>query len=193
MAMAFMSAAPARAALILGVETFSEPSPSTGDFLEVYLTNTGPAVTVDSFTFGLSMTDPNFTFTSVTIGTVPDTYIFAGNSLFGPTISTTATVDSVIASDIWGGAGNGFTVGTSATVGLGEIFFDVASGAATAPVSFAAIQTSLSDIGGNPILIDSENPGTITISGTVPEPSTLVLFGSALAALVAAKRRHGSA
>ena len=190
MALAAIGAAPVRAGLILSVQNVSDSSPSTGDQLEVYLMNSGAPVTVDAFTFGLSMTDPNYTFTSVTTSTTPDIYIFAGNSVFGPTISTTATVDSAIASDLWGGAGNGFTVGTGVTVGLGEVSFDIAPNAAPATVSFVANQTSLSDINGSPFSIDSENSGTIAI---VPEPSSVALFGSALILLVLRRRKHRSA
>jgi hypothetical protein len=193
LAIALFGAAPARATMSFSIESVAVTSPSSGDAFEVFLTNTGSAVDINSFTFELSISDTHFNFTSVTTATVPDTYIFAGNSLFGPNIDfPPASGQSVTASDAWVVAGNGFTVGTGVTVGLGEVFFDVTSGAAPGPytVSFAPSGTSLSDINGNAIPIDNLNSGTITVGGSaVPEPSTFALFGVALAAVLFARKR----
>jgi hypothetical protein len=152
---------------------------STGDSFEVDLTNTGAAATtVDSFMLGLEEGNSDIVFESVSTATTGDDYIFNGNSLIGSPISTTSPGQSVSAFDIWAGPGDGFNLGTGATVGLGEVFFDVAPGASYGPtvVSFVSDETSLSDIDGDAITIDAEDSGTIDV---VPEPSTLALFGVA--------------
>jgi hypothetical protein len=189
-----LGALPAHASILFGLQSVGASSPSTGNSLEVDLTNTGADVTIDSFSFGLMVGTTDITFTSATIATTVNPYIFAGNSLFGPVISTTSPGQTVIASDLWGGAGDGFTVGTGVTVGLGEVFFDVGAGATPGPdtVSFVSADDSLSDIDGNPIPIDAEIPGTITIAGgsSTPEPSTMLLLSLPLALLAWARKRN---
>ena len=62
---------------------------SSNDSFDVVLQNTGPsAVTVAGFSFGLTSSS-NVTFTDVTTATAM-TYIFNGNSLFGPDIVLSA-------------------------------------------------------------------------------------------------------
>ena len=190
-AIGLLGAAPAPAGTIdFSIQSVLASSPSSGNALEVFLTNnTAGAVVIDAFTFGLSEASNTIIFTSATTATV-HTYIFAGNSLFGPTINNTAAAGSLTAGDLWAGAGNGFSVGTGVTVGLGEVFFNVPSGAAGPyTVSFVAGQTSLSDINSNPISIGNETSGTITTpSSPVPEPSTLTLFGLAITLLAWARK-----
>jgi hypothetical protein len=179
-AVALLGSAPAQASLIMTIQNVTTSPGSTGDSFEVDLTNTGAAVTVGAFGFGLSEGSSNVVFESASTATTGDVYIFAGNSMFGPTINTTPPPigQSLDASDIWAGAGDGFTLESGATVGLGEVFFDVAPGTPYGPtvVSFVSDETSLSDIDGDAITIDAEDSGTIDV---VPEPSTLALFGVA--------------
>ena len=185
---ALLGAAPARADIVVNVQSVIALAGSTGNSLEVYLTNTGAPVTIDGFAFGLSVPSTDINFTSVTTSTSVDAYIFAGNSLFGPEIdSPPASGQSVSASDLWGGAGDGFTVGSGATVGLGEVFFDVAAGASGGPLSlsFIGAETSLSDINGASIAISTENPATITVPvSAVPEPWSVTLLGLVIAPLL---------
>ena len=72
------------------------------------------------------------------------------------------------------------------------MFFNVASGAAGPyVVSFVSdpAVTSLSDGLGNPISIGNETSGTITTpAAATPEPSTLTLFGLAIALLAWARK-----
>jgi hypothetical protein len=169
---------------------------SNGDSFEVDVKNNATTTDViDSFYFELSSASSNIVFTSATIGTT-NPYIFdVADSLFGPTISTTPPPDgqTVIASDIWAGAGNGYSLAAGATVAIGEVFFNVQPGAAAGPdtVSFSPTSgTSFSDINTNLFNIQSLTSGNITVTGaaTTPEPSTLATMGLALAALAFASR-----
>jgi hypothetical protein len=169
----------ARAGLIVSVESVTANAGSTGNALDVTLTNTGPsAVTISGFSFEVSVGTSNVTFTEANISTtVP--YIFQGESLFGPVIST-GIGKSLPASDVFAISGSGATVGAGTEVGLGHVLFDVSALAPSGPVVVSLVPfptTTLADPSGNNIIIDSLNNGTITvISGTViPEPSTIVL------------------
>ena len=75
------------------------------------------------------MTDPHVTFTSATTETGA-VYVFAGNSMFGPTISNSAPSQTLDASDLWSGVG-GALVGAGASVGLGHVFDALANGSIT--------------------------------------------------------------
>ena len=176
--------APVEAGLIITVGNVFSSSPSLSNTLEVDLTNTGPsAVSLAGFSFEIVVTDPHITFTSATIGTVA-AYVFAGNSLFGPTISTSAPGQTLDASDVWAGAG-GATIAAGATVGLGHVFFGVSAGDSQGLVTvmlspFPA--TSLSDPAGVNISVNTLTSGSITVT-PVPEPSGLVLVLLGLFAL----------
>lgn len=177
-AISLLVAAPVEANLIITVGSASAASPSSGNTLEVDLLNTGPlAISLAGFAFEISVSDPHITFTSATINTVA-TYIFAGNSLFGPVISTSPTGQTLDASDIWSSAG-GAIVAAGATVGLGRVFFDVSPGDVSGPVTVALAPfpaTSLSDDAGNNVVIETLVNGSITITGlVVSEPSGLAL------------------
>ena len=199
-AIGLLGAAPAPAGTIdFGIQNVSVAAPSSGDSLEVFLTNnTAGTVVIDAFTFGLTEATNTINFTSATVATVLHTYIFAGVgnsfdvSFNGGVVSDTAGAGFLTGGDLWFGAGNGFSVGTGVTVGLGEVFFNVPSGAAGLyTVSFLSdvADTSLSDINGAAIAIGKENSGTITTpASSVPEPSTLTLFGLAIALLAWARK-----
>ncbi len=170
-------AVPAHAGLIVSVQDVSATAGTTGNTLEVDLTNTGgAAVDIGSFSFEISVAGSSgVTFTSADIDTTVNTYIFAGNSLFGPTIST-MTGTTLDASDI---AISGSTsLAGGETLGLGLVSFDVAGSAPNGPVTvtltgFPATSLTAPDLSNIPI--DTLNNGTITISpSAVPEPSSLV-------------------
>lgn len=188
---ALLIAASAEASLIVSVGNVFADSPSSGNTLEVNLTNTGPvSISLAGFSFEIEVTDPHITFTSATIGTGA-AYVFAGNSLLGPTISTSLPGQILDALDLWAGGG-GATIAAGATVGLGHVFFDVSAGDSQGLVTvmlspFPA--TSLSDPNGSNISIDTLTNGSITIAtSSVPEPSALALALLGLAALASIRK-----
>jgi hypothetical protein len=198
-AIALLGAAPAPAGTIdFGMQSVSAAAPSVGNVFEVFLTNnTAGAVVIDAFTFGLIEASNTISFDLATVSTVPDTYIFAGGGnsldalLNAGVVSNSAGAGFLTGGDLWLGAGTGFSVGAGVTVGLGEVSYDVPSGAGGPyTVAFVGGQTSLSDSLGNPIAIGNETSGTITTPPLTlsPEPSTLTLFGLAIALLAWAKR-----
>jgi hypothetical protein len=171
------TAPPARAGIIVSVESVSANQGTSGNTLEVDVTNTGTPVDIASFSFEIVVAaGSGVTFTGADINTSPNTYIFAGNSLFGPKIDT-VTGTTLDASDI--AVSGSTTLGTNSTLALGRVFFDVASSAPVGPVTVSLTPfpfTSLTDPNVNDIHIDTLSSGTITISGTsvVPEPTALV-------------------
>jgi len=188
---------PARADLIVSVESVTANAGSTSDALDITLTNTGPsAVTVGGFSFGVSVATTNITLTQANISTTAP-YIFDGNSLFGPMINT-FTGQSLIASDLFAISGSGTTLGAGADVGLGHLLFDVSQTASSGPVTVSLASfptTSLSDASGHDIIINSLNDGTITIQSftPVPEPPALVLAITGISAIALYLWRSGKA
>jgi len=183
---------PARASMIVSIQSVIANSPSSGNAFDVTLTNSGPgSVTVGGFSFQLSVPAGFITFTSTTTATTLAPYIFAGFSLFGPTISTFPSGQSMDGSDLYSVIGAGATIAAGATVGLGHVFFDIAAGAPAGPVTVTLAgfpATSLSDPQGGDIPIGTLNNGTITVAG-VPEPSTLMLALLGLPALLLVRKR----
>jgi hypothetical protein len=174
-AMGFLSVLPARAGVILTIQSVSANQNTTGNSLDVLLTNTGPSsVSIGGFFFGFQTADTDINFTDVTISTVAATYIFAGNSLLGPDLTGPMSGQSVNTGDL--AAGPAATVGSGSTVGLGHVLFSVAPGAVPGAhaLTFVPAQTSLSDAAGAPVTINTLQGGTVTIASTVPEPSFLL-------------------
>src|SRR5690242_12235791 len=69
---------PARANMIITIGSAVATQGSSGDFLDVTLTNSGPGTqNIAAFTFEISVTNANITFTQVNISTA-GTYIFNG-------------------------------------------------------------------------------------------------------------------
>jgi hypothetical protein len=178
--------ASARADLIIVAESAVANAPSSNNNLEVILQNTGPgSVTIGAFSFGVSVTGTGINFTQADINTTTAPYIFNGNSLFGPSIST-STGPSLTASDADADPA-GATLAAGSTVGLGRLFFDVSPSAAPGPhaVTIAPFPTtSLSDPFANDVPVTSFVDGQILVVSTlvVPEPAAL---WSAAVALVA--------
>jgi hypothetical protein len=190
--MGLLAGVPGQASIIATIQSATAAAGDTGDMFEVSLTNTGAAVTIDSFSFGLNVAGTDITLTSAVLETMPDPYIFANNSLFGDPLSSLSGAQEIIASDIWGAAGNGFTLGTNVTVALGEVLFDVSPTAkGSYALSFEPAATSLSDVAGTAIAIATENPGAIRIgtSSAVPEPSTWILAIAAMSCFVVYRTR----
>lgn len=104
------------------VQSVTVNAGSTGNLLDVALTNTGPSdVIVEGFSFGISTANPGINFTSATTALAP--YIFVSDSFFGPRIDT-ANGAALIVSDL-DSTFLGVTVTAGSTVGLGHVLFDV--------------------------------------------------------------------
>ena len=180
----------ALADVILSLESVSAAPGSTGNQFDVLLTNTGPSsLNVAGFSFSLSAANLEIIFTGATTATAA-TYIFAGNSLFGPTIASIPNTQTVEASDLFDLPLSGATIAANSTVGLGRIAFTISNGATAGvfPVTFGAFPgTSLSDPNALDIPINGLMSGNITIAGnaTVPEPSAFLMVASGVAAVVA--------
>jgi hypothetical protein len=185
-AIILLAPSPANASLIVSFGNTTAAVAGSDQVIDVLLQDSGAAVTVDAFSFEFTTLNPFITFTGANTSTTAAAYIFAGNSLFGPIISTTPppTGQMVIATDL--AVCCGTVVGANSTFALGEVRFHVAAGATsgTASLVFDSIGTSLSDGSGNGIPIATLTNGVVTITGaSVPEPSTLPIF-AALALLV---------
>ena len=173
---------PARGGIVVSVQSVSASAGTSGNTLEVDVTNTGAPVDIASFSFEISVAPGSgVSFTGADINT-STTYIFAGNSAFGPNIDT-LTGTTLDASDI--AVSGSTTLGTGATLALGRALFSVAFSAplGAAAVSFTGFPaTSLSAMDLSDIPIDTLSNGTITITPAtaVPEPATLVTASLAL-------------
>ena len=176
---AIAASSPARAGLIVSVSSVSAAAGSTGDTLEVDVTNTGAPVDIAAFGFEISVPAASgVTFTGADDNTTANIYIFAGNSAFGPNIGMVSMGGTQLDGTDIAAAGS-TTLGTGATLGLGNVFFDVSSMASPGPVTVTLVPdpgTTLTDPNQGNISIDTLNNGTITITGgtTVPEPSALI-------------------
>ncbi len=198
-AVLLLAVAPASAGFILtlNVQSTTATAGSTSNDLEITLTNSGSsAVTIAGFSFGIQSSSSNITFTDAQINTTLP-YVFAGNSLFGPDITTSvgnslfgpdiapsAPGLSLTASDF--AAVGGTSLGSGETVGLAHVSFNVAAGTPNGPVTVSFLSyptTSLSDDQDNNLSFNAPD-GTITVSGSgsavVPEPSSLLLAITAL-------------
>jgi hypothetical protein len=173
------------AGTILVIEGASAAPGSTGNGLDVVLETTS-TLSIDAFAVEITTTDPDITFTGATTGTAA-TYIFSGNSLFGPNIGTTTPPSQTFdASDL----AKSTPTPTSGTVGLAHFTFDVAKDATDGPftISLTPLGSSLSDPNGNNTPITELEDGTIEIE-SVPEPAALGLSALALAAGLLTFRR----
>lgn len=190
-----LGSATGRAGVILSGQSVFAASGSSGNSLDINLTNSGPsAITIAAFTFGISTANPNISFTDANISTAAP-YIFGANSLFGPDLTGPTNGQSLVTSDNFSIPLSGTTLSAGATMGLGHIIFNLA-GTATAgafPVSFAPFPTSsLSGPAGNGISIDTFSNGQITITAAaVPEPSFRLplLAGIVLVTVATVKRK----
>jgi hypothetical protein len=183
--LALATAGPAKADFIISVLSVSASAGSTGNALEVSLTNTGSsAATVAGFSFGVSVAGGSgISFTDVTTATAPDAYIFTGHSLFGPDIVVNNSGTDITAADVFDTPFGGATLGAGDTLGLGEVFFDVdPATTGVIPVTLDAFPvTSLADENGaNLSFTPAGGSITVTTTSIAPEPGTCFLFSQAL-------------
>lgn len=166
---------------------------STGNSFDVLLTNSGGSdVSIDGFFFGVSSSSADVTFTDANTSSTTATYIFDGDSLFGPDIiGPGSTATDISGSDI-GLSSFDLTPGT--TVALGHVLFHISPSAPTQTVTFnldAFPGTSLSDEAGADIPIATLNGGQFEIIGNsapVPQPATLLLLVPFLPVVLAHRR-----
>ena len=180
----------ADAGLIVLSPTFSAVTGSSGTF-DITLMNTGgSSVSIGGFSFGISTTNPGITFGSATDATSA-TYIFAGDSLFGPDI-TISSGTSLRASDNPAIA-TSFPVAAGATVGLGHVSYSISNAATPGPflLTLSPLATSLADALGHGVAIDTMSSGTINVtsSATTPEPGSMILACFGVACMAAVRRR----
>ena len=179
---ALLLSASAHAGILVSVTPSSAPAGYSGYF-DVNLLNTGPlAQNIAAFSLGLSVTDPNLTFTGGDQGPALP-YLFAGdsfnvnNGFFFVTVPPPNGLN-VQASDL-SDSGAGSSVGSGVTVGLGRFYFDISplapQGTVTVTVSTGCLIsdacTSFADFNGEDIPFTTAD-GTVTVT---PEPSTLAL------------------
>jgi len=184
---------PARASIDLSAKSVTALPGSVGNSFEVDITNTGiSAVEIGGFVFEITTTNPDVTFTDVTDATTAYSYIFTGNSLFGPDIAFSSPGQTFDAADNAATPYSFTALNPGATLGLGLVFFNV-SPTATAPesvtVSFNLNDSSLADGNGDPLSIDGSQSGTIVVT---PEPSGTVelIAGFGVLALLKSKARR---
>jgi hypothetical protein len=185
-----MATLPVHASLIVTVGSVNAAAGSSSAF-DVTLTNTGPsAVSLGGFSFGITTGDTDISFTSATTATVSP-YIFGADSLFGPDLAGPSG-QSLVTSDL--DAIGDVSVGAGATLGLGHVIFAVAGGSAPGPVSITLLSspafTTLSDATGSPVTINTLTGGTLTVTSSVPEPSTWLSLAAGLFAVITLRRRR---
>ena len=166
-----------------------------GDALEVMVTNSGPSsFTVGGFFFEITVADSDVSFTDGNTSTVLDTYIFAGDSFFGPDLTPGFTPAQTIDVGDLSFSGAGAVVAPGATFSLGEVLFNISPTAASGPVTVSfsggTSANSLADLSGNAISIGSFTGTGFTILGTssVPEPSTWLPLLAGIGAIVSFAR-----
>jgi hypothetical protein len=179
---------------------YSNPG-DVGDAFNVILTNSGlSSISIESFSFEVSVTDPDITLTSADFSTLAFPYIFAGDSfdvINGFALNTNGPGQTLDASDVTND-GAGVTLSSGESLALGRVLFDVSPTAAldAFTVSFTGTPTvadgnNLSDPTGDSIVIDFFAIGTVYL---VPEPSSLLPTLAGVFALAGIRRwrRSGS-
>lgn len=190
--------APARADFVFSLESgINATAGSTGNTFDVLLTNTGGSdVLVGGFSWGITTSDADITFTGADTSTVTP-YVFAGDSFdvinSFPLVTNTLPGQTVEASD-FSNSGAGDTVASGGTVAVGRVMFDIANGAAPGPFAVTFETTginSLSDNTGTGLNFTTTD-GTITITSitTVPEPAQGGLVICILAGLAILPQRR---
>jgi hypothetical protein len=182
-AISCVAAVSARAGLILTISTVMATPGSTGNSLQITLTNDDPTSSVDvaGFNFLIDSTTTDLNFTSAQFSTVFP-YIFDGNSFdqdFAVPLNT-STGQSLAAGDSADNPPAFTVVGPGATFGLADVIFDVAadamSGLDTILFDQSSANTSVSDPNGMAIPIDSFVNGGVLVNGGVSTPEPAVIW-----------------
>jgi hypothetical protein len=180
------AATSARADLVLGIADGSATPGSSTNSFDVTLTNTGMrSVDIAGFSFEISTTSNEVTLTDVNIGT-QGTYIFNGNSLFGPDITNVTSPPlpptAISASDNYATPNAGVTLSSGQTLDLGHVLFSLAQNTPLTPIQlmFSGFPvTSLNAPDGYTFQhVTDAPPGALTIpvvASAVPEPGSLLL------------------
>ncbi len=196
-ALGLLGGSAAHADIIVMVGNSGVFTPSSGNTVEVNLTNTGPgAVVIGGFSLEVTTADPFITFTGATMATATP-YIFAGNSgdvADSFPLAFSSPGQTIDAGDFYATFGSGTSLSAGQSAGLALLSFDVAPGDPNTTVLFdvtAYPSTSLSDADGNDITIDSVASGKITLTtAAVPEPTTfLLLLPLAVLTMLVRRRR----
>jgi hypothetical protein len=178
LAFGLLLASDARATAIVAAQAVTADAGASGSF-DVTLTNTGPSsIVVGAFTFGISIANPDVSFTDVTTATSSNGYIFGADSTFGPDLTGPISGPSLLVSDVYDVPFSGATIASGATVGLGQVLFTISSdspGGAFTALLLPSPVTSLSDPTGIDIVIGTLSNGTINVQ-TTPECSSLFLM-----------------
>lgn len=198
-AVVLLDAMPAHAdGIIIRISSVSVVAGTNGAAFDVNIQNIGSSQNIAGFSLGLSVGDSHITFTGGDESTSL-TYLFSGDSFdainsFPYTTTPPPNGQTVEASDL-SNSGLGTNEGTT-TLGLGHIFFNIAADTPPEVINVTLVPncsnsnscTSLSDSSFASVPFTVVN-GTITVTSSVPEPSTvlLALFGLPVVAL----RRRG--
>jgi hypothetical protein len=176
--LALGNGAPARAGLVIQVDSATAPAGGSGTF-DVVLGDTSGTFQIGGFSIELTVPGASgVTFTAADTNTSPEVYVF-GTYQSSPLPFATGPFPNTdfVAGDADLTPPGFVTLNSGDLVGLAHVSFSVANGTPPGPVTVSLVSsggnTSLSDGDGNPVAFTTQN-GTITIN-SVPEPSTLVL------------------
>jgi hypothetical protein len=177
------AASPARAGLVLGIAADTATPGSSSNSFDVTLTNTGMnGLNIAGFSFELTTTSGDVTFSAVNVYTQSASYIFGANSEFGPDVTLSASGGTVSASDNYIVPNEGATLASGQTLDLGHVLFALAQNAASTPIQL--MFSDYPDTGVNAadgyqymdVSFAAPDALIIPVGATVvPEPASVVL------------------
>lgn len=183
----------AKADLVVTAESTSAYTGTIDNPFEFTLKNSGPDdVIISAFTIGFSISNPALSLTDLTYDTSLASYIFQGNSMFGPSLFTPHLDTPVMFADLYAIPGGSITLLAGKTVGLGVLWFDAPTDQQIIQINFDS--TLISFANDVDLYPDSQIQlvnGTLSI---VPEPGTLslLLAAAALVGCVKSRRRKAT-
>jgi hypothetical protein len=179
----------AQADLIVTAESTSAYTGTLHNAFEFTLENSGPDdVIISAFTMGFSISNPSLALTDLTYDTLLATYIFQGNSMFGPSLFLPPLTTPVMFADVYDIPGGSITLLAGQTVGLGTLWFDAPSERQVIQIVLDPSMISFAhDVNLYPDSQIQLVDGTLSI---VPEPGTLSLLLMATALVGVGQSRH---